>query len=529
MQRTFKTLLVLLSLLVLQRVDLLSLQTGSPQSTNAEPQQPAEDPFGRSTPHGTVVGLVTAAQQDLERAAEYLDSDLTPPDRRELARKLGVVLDRKLLTSLDRLRNEPGGDLGDGLTNRDRIGVVESRSGNVELFVDRVQRGEGNSIWLFSSSTLQEIPRLYDELSPLSFERYVPTPLRTTRWLSIPLYRWVAVFLVIPLIFVIASLATRGLTVALRPVFRRLAREQGVGRLGRPGPFRLLVVAVFFYGVSFFGLTLATRRFWTLVAETLAVMALCWFSVRLVDVVTELSLKRLERGRRSADTALVRLLNRLSKAAAVIIAVLFLLYLSDVDLTAALTGLGVGGLAIGFGAQKTIENLFGGIMVISDKPINVGDVCRAGEVFGTVEDIGIRSTRIRTLDRTVVSVPNGQLALMTLENLAQRDRILFHHTVGLAHQTTADQLREVLAAIRRLLDAHPRVDSTSARTRFIRFGGSSLDLEIFAYVLERDHAVFLEIQENLLLGIMDIIDISGASVAVPVYMTPPVKSRAVNT
>jgi MscS family membrane protein len=242
-----------------------------------------------------------------------------------------------------------------------------------------------------------------------------------------------------------------------------------------------------------------------------------------------LSLKRLERVQRSGDTALVRLLNRLSKAAAVIVGGLFLLYLSDVDLTAALTGLGVGGLAIGFGAQKTIENLFGGIMVISDKPINVGDVCRAGEVFGTVEDIGIRSTRIRTLDRTVVSVPNGQLALMTLENLAQRDRILFQHTVGLGYQTTADQLRDVLAAIRRLLDAHPMVDSTSARTRFIRFSGTSLDLEIFAYVLERDYDAFLAVQEELLLGIIDIIDISGASVAVPVYMMAPAKGRTVNT
>ena len=230
------------------------------------------------------------------------------------------------------------------------------------------------------------------------------------------------------------------------------------------------------------------------------VMALCWLSLRLMDVVAELSLKRLQRVHRSGDTALVRLINRLLKAATVIVAGLVLLYLSDVDLTAALTGLGVGGLAIGFGAQKTIENLFGGIMVISDKPVNVGDVCRVGEFFGTVEDIGIRSTRIRTLDRTVVSVPNGQLAAMSLENFAMRDRIRFHHTVGLARQTTADQLRSVLAEIRRLLDAHPKVESTSARTRFIRFSGSSLDLEIFAYVLETDQAAFLAIQEELLLG-----------------------------
>ncbi len=507
---------VLLSLLLLQRVEAQSPQTERPQSTTAEQKQPVEDPLGRSTPRGTVVGLITAAEEEnLDRAAEYLDSGLKPRDRRELAQKLGVVLDRKLFTNLDRLSHAPDGDLGDGVTNRDRLGLVESPSGNVEIFVDRVTRGQGTPIWLFSSSMLQEIPRLYDEIEPSWIERYVPERLRTIRWLSIPVYRWIAALLLIPLILVFATLSTRALTVLLSPAFRRLTREQHDRPLASVGPLRLLVLALVFYGCSFFGLSLTTRNFWTRVAVTLMVMAVCWLLLRLVDVVEELSLKRLQRVHRSGDVALVRLINRLLKAATVIVAVLVLLYLADVDLTAALTGLGVGGIAIGFGAQKTIENLFGGIMVISDKPVNVGDVCKVGEFVGTVEDIGIRSTRIRTLDRTVVSVPNGQLASMILENFANRDRIRFQHTVGLGRQTSADQLRFVLAQIRRLLDAHPKVDSTSARARFIRFGGASLDLEIFAYVLESEQTAFLTIQEDLLLGIMDIIDTSGASVAAP--------------
>ena len=376
---------------------------------------------------------------------------------------------------------------------------------------------------------MREIPRLYDEVQPLWIERYVPERLRTIQWLSLPLYRWIALLLLIPLTFGFAALSTRALTVLLGRLFRHFTKEQHDHRLVRPGPLRLLVLALFFYGASFFGLSLATRHFWHRVAETLTIMALCWLSLRLLDVVAELSLKRLERVHRSADTALVQLVKRLSKAATVIIAGLVLLYLSDVDLTAALTGLGVGGIAIGFGAQKTIENLFGGIMVISDKPVNVGDACKVGEFFGTVEDIGIRSTRIRTLDRTVVSVPNGQLASMILENFAQRDRIRFYHTVGLGRQTTAAQLRDVLAHIRRLLDVHPKVESTSARTRFIRFSNSSLDLEIFAYVLESDQAAFLEIQEELLLGIMEIIDTNGASFAPPVPAAPLAKGRALGT
>ena len=482
--------------------------------------------MGRSTPHGTAAGLITAAEQgSLDRAAEYLESGLKPTERRELAQKLGIVLDRKLFTSLDRLSREPGGDLGDGLTNRDRIGLVESPSGNVEIFLDRVPRGQGTFIWLFSSSTLQEIPRLYEEIEPPWIEAYVPERLRTTRWLAIPLYRWLAVLLLIPLIFGLAALCTRALSVWLGPVLGRLSPEKDYQTVASVGPLRLLVLSLFFYGFSFFGLTLSTRHFWQRVAETLMVLALCWLSLRLVDVVEGLSLRRLRRVHRSGDVALVRLINRLLKAASVIVACLLLLYLSDVDLTAALTGLGVGGIAIGFGAQKTIENLFGGIMVISDKPVNIGDVCKVGEYVGTVEDIGIRSTRIRTLDRTVVSVPNGQLAAMILENFAQRDRIRFHHTIGLGRQTTPDQLRDVLAQIRRLLDAHPRVDAASARTRFIKFSGASLDLEIFAYILESEQPAFLAIQEDLLLGIMDIIDTSGASIAVPVPVPAPPVAR----
>ena len=168
-------------------------------------------------------------------------------------------------------------------------------------------------------------------------------------------------------------------------------------------------------------------------------------------------------------------------------------------------------------------------MVISDRPVNVGDECRAGEFQGTVEDIGIRSTRIRTLNRTVVSIPNGQLAMMSLENVTLRDRIWFHHTVRLAVQTTAEQLRLVLEGIRRLLAAQTKVDSRSARARFIGFSDWSLDVEIFAYVLESQYTAFLTIQEELLLGVIDVIDASGTSVALPIPATPRADDRELGT
>jgi len=132
-----------------------------------------------------------------------------------------------------------------------------------------------------------------------------------------------------------------------------------------------------------------------------------------------------------------------------------------------------------------------------------------------VEDIGLRSTRIRTLDRTVVTIPNGQFASMSLENFAKRDKIWFHPKFGLRYETSADQLRYVLAQIRRLLYEHERVELGSARIRFVRFAGDSLELEIFAYVLTADFGEFLAIQEDILLRIMDIVKDAGAVFAIP--------------
>jgi MscS family membrane protein len=272
-------------------------------------------------------------------------------------------------------------------------------------------------------------------------------------------------------------------------------------------------------GSSLIGLPLLARYFWTRVASVLIIIAVTWLALRVIGIVADLATLRLQRIGRTDQIALARLLRRLSAVTAVTVAALALLYLANVNLTAALAGLGIGGIAIAFAAQKTLENLFGGILIISDQPVHVGDFCRVGEYMGTVEDIGLRSTRIRTLDRTLVSVPNGQMAASNVENFGAREKVWFHPTIGVRYETTADQLRFLLAEMRRLLYSHPRVEAESARVRLVRFGNSSLDIEIFAYVLTGDYATFLEIQEDLLLRIMELIEASGTSVAFPSHTT----------
>jgi MscS family membrane protein len=180
-----------------------------------------------------------------------------------------------------------------------------------------------------------------------------------------------------------------------------------------------------------------------------------------------------------------------------------------------LAGLGVGGLAVALAAQKTIENLFGGVSVIGDRPVLVGDVCRFGDRTGTVVHIGLRSTRIRTADRTIISVPNSQFATMELENISGRDKIWFHPTLNLRRDTTSDQLLEVLSSLTGILKNHRKVEVGALPVRFIGVGAYSLDIEVVAYVATPDYDEFLAIQQELLLKMLQAVERAGTALAVP--------------
>lgn len=182
---------------------------------------------------------------------------------------------------------------------------------------------------------------------------------------------------------------------------------------------------------------------------------------------------------------------------------------------AALAGLGIGGLAVALAARSTLENVISGFILFADRPLKVGDFCRFGSRVGTVERIGIRSTLVRTLDRTLVSVPNAEFVNMHLENFGRRDRILLHRTIALRHETTSDQLRFVLAELRKLLIAHPKVSEEPARVRLVNIGPQSLDIEIFAYVKTTDWSEFLAIAEDIQLHIREVVERAGTRFALP--------------
>jgi MscS family membrane protein len=213
---------------------------------------------------------------------------------------------------------------------------------------------------------------------------------------------------------------------------------------------------------------------------------------------------------------------RVANALLILSAMLMVFRALGFNTSTALAGVGIGGIAIALGAQKSLENLIGGIAVLSDEVIRVGDVCRFGDKVGVVEDISLRSTRIRTGERTELSIPNGMLATMSVENLTRRDKMLFEVKLGLRYETTPDQLRAVLAETRRMLYGHPKVEQASASIRFAGFNDHALSLAASCYLLTTNDSEYAAIREDLLLRILEIIGAAGTGFALPsrtVYLT----------
>lgn len=217
----------------------------------------------------------------------------------------------------------------------------------------------------------------------------------------------------------------------------------------------------------------------------------------------------------SLDANLLRLL---AKVIGVIGSVLILAYGAQslgLPVMGLLAGLGVGGLAIALAIRPTLENLIGGAILYADRPVRIGDFCSLGAFIGTVESIGMRSTQIRTLDRTLVTIPNANFSNMEINNWARCDKMMIRTTIGVRYETRTDQLRYLLANLREMCFAHPKVDPETVRIRFIGYGASSLDIDFRIYATTREWSEFYAIREDIFLRVNDIVDESGTSFAFP--------------
>ncbi len=494
-----------------------SLLPGGAQAQAATPA-PADE-LGRGTPSGAVLGFLQTAQAgNYQTAADYLQMSTARRQSQgaDLAEKLKVLMDRSFVGNLRRLSTSPEGNPDYGVLDQQTIGVFSNGDADVPVVLVRIGDPNSGKIWLFSSETLGKVPELYENLEAHQVESKLPQSLVRNVFLGMPLWQWLALLAAIPVAIAIGWAGVLVLAIPRRLWLKLRHRPNLDSYRGMSKPLLLSFSALAHLKIaSYFGLPLLARFYYYRAVGVLVSIGFFWFLLRAATLMMQrLRMHAISAGRAGTGTLMV-LGERLVAALVVIVAILTAFYIQGFNLTTLLAGLGIGGIAIAFAAQKTLENLFGGISVLGDEVIRVGDYCRFGDRIGTVEDISLRSTRIRTDARTEVSIPNGALATMSIENFTRRDKILFNPALAIRCETSADQLRYLLAEVRRMLYEHPKVENDSAAIRFANFDNSALRLEILSYVLTCDAVEFTAIREDLLLRIMEIVEKSGSGFALP--------------
>jgi len=513
-------------LLFFALITSLAVAAQSPLSSVLSPSSPSTstapaDQLGRTTPSGSVIGFLQAAQSgNYSIAAQYLQMSAArrQSEGEQIANQLYTVLNSPAATSV-RLGSytQAEGIPQEGVPlGRQKLGTMSSGDVEDDLELVRVADPSAGKIWLISADTLAKVPELYDQVEARQVEKKLPSILVKHHVAGVPLWQWVALLVAVPVAAGLGWLCLVLLEIPVRWWARRRGQVEVANWQSVSAPAWLLAgTLVHQLFARYLGMPLLPRHYYYQITTIALIVSLTWIAWRFVRWSLRRVRNRALAGGHAGTGTLMLLGERILKFVIFVLGVLAVLSNLGFNMSTALAGLGIGGLAIGFGAQKTIENLFGGVSVLGDEVFRVGDTCRFGDRTGTVEDIGLRSTRIRTEERTLVAIPNGTVATINLENLSRRDKILFKTTLGLRPESKPDHVRFVLAEIRKLLYSHPRVETQTVRVRLVDIGGSSLSIELLSYVLTRDFNEFAAVREDLLLRIMDVLEGSGGGLALP--------------
>jgi MscS family membrane protein len=455
-------------------------------------------------------------------AAIYLDLVTKADQQRaaDLARKLKAVLDRRLWVEPQELSPRPGGNPDDALPwHTDELGRIPTRTG-LPYPVRMVRReGRGDDPrWVFTQGTVSQVDEWYGLLEDQWVRRWMPEPLLRPGPLDLMWWQWLAA----PLLGLVAYGAGRILGAATRGLVGRLTRRTGVSHwtevllVAVRGPLVLACgLLVFAIGARYLALYEPGQRLLGTALRTLGTVALFWALYGVVGGVgAKLSEASWAKERPSAASVLA-LGTRVGTLAVAFLAVLAVLSELGFPVTSLLAGLGVGGIALALAAQKTVENVFGSVSILVDQPLRVGDLVLVDGIQGTVEHIGLRSTRIRTLERSVVTFPNGKLADMKIESLAQRDHFRFVVVLGLVYGTTTEQLRSVLDGADAVMRGHARTIQHDVSVRLRALGACSLDIEVCGSFSTKDATEFARAREEVLLALLALVERSGTRLAYP--------------
>ncbi|MBS3796196.1 mechanosensitive ion channel domain-containing protein [Pseudoalteromonas sp. BDTF-M6] len=505
------------------------LQQQQPERSEQEQAEQAQeieevmlDKLHRETPRGAMQGYLNAARtRDFALASDYLDFRNLGPEvlalgKPQLAEILYLVLDRTLWVDVQSLSSQPQGKSQDLLPSyRDLVGELKTSQGPVQILLQRVPADSGGDyIWKISNATVAQIPLLKEQYSYSPSGEWLYKNLPDYSFLGVKLWQWVYYSANLLVYLLLAFAITRVLAFTAKRIKPDLSAE-ACSLIN--GPLCLLLGVILARNLaSDANSTLASKAVFE--GATLLIIAWTWFALRAIDVVRyRFSQRLIQRGNEQA-VYLLRPLGNVVQIAVVIMALFLWLENLGFSATTLVAGLGIGGLAVALAAQKSVENIIGAITLYSSAPVRVGQVCRFGEQVGTVEEIGLRATRVRTLNRTVIHVPNARFVDMELENISERERIAYRPELILDRSTTSAQISALQAELIDMLTRQPDVADNPCRVRFTGFVPRGLCIEVLCYIETTDFNEYLTRCEALNLAALSLLHKLEIDLAPPEYL-----------
>jgi MscS family membrane protein len=476
-----------------------------------------KDNMGRDTPRSSFIGFLKATEKfDYETAVQFMDLRNLPYavrkyDGKELAMQLDFVIKRGMKININHLSQNVTGQIVDGLPDyRDELGHIVSDQGELVFLMQRVPGSDNNFIWKISNASIAHIPELYDYFSYPDWVEYIRSRLPVDAgFIGIELFKWVIVLgaaaISLPIFwligFVLSWLISKPGSPLHRPIHRLFTR-----------PMTLLAIMLLTVSLlNELGLGATARA--VVETKTLMTVVMVWILFSLIDLIRARRREKfLAQGREDAHILGRPLANAL-KLMTLLVASLIWLSNAGVNISTLLAGLGVGGIALALALQKPIEDLLGAISIYSQQPVVTGDLCKYGNILGRIEEIGLRTTRIRTLNNTLVSVPNCLIAHGAIENYSAREKMLYHPELPLRYDTTREQMANIIDAINDMARDHDDVITKSVRIRFTEFSENAMIIKARIYIDTSEFGTYLQVVTELNMAIMKIVQEAGAHFA----------------
>ena len=492
---------------------------GSTKETQ-EPSAPP-DTFGRTSPRGTVHGFIAAiANDDKELAAQFLDSNFlrstkTPKEKVVTDFKAALDIGGRLQGDLY-LSDNPEGNLTDNLPNNsEKIGSIDIDGNSIDILLVRKTDRHGTQYWQFDQQTLENLPTIKNS-NPSLAQKIRPSWLKDKVLAGFNLGDIFALLVILVISISVVYVLVWLIFGLMRWLYPRLRGKRFGITPKMILPLTVLIVSLLLSSIMLeFGVPVTLRAKIEPFKEIVAWIATAWLAIRFIDTLFNRVEASSVRRNRPEQVSLLSLLRKVAKVFMLILAVILIFGNLGFDLTTGIAALGVGGLALAFGAQKTIENLIGSVVVVADRPIRVGDYGRFGDFEGTVIDIGIRSSRIRTLNRTVVTVPNGAFSNMQIENYATRDMFHFLHELYVKRDVDPQELGRMIRGIQMFISEHSYVNNEWTQVRISQMRQDSFVIEMRCYIDARDVREFYTKQSELIVDILSQLEQYAVEFALP--------------